>query len=231
MVSDGSDRSKLTMSQHLIASAEAGLLTVLMTNPIWVLKTRLCTQDIQHRSYKSIFDAAYKIAKNEGITAFYRGMIPAMFGVSHGAIQFAVYEQLKIARYNQRLAAGFSQDKAWALGSLEYVGMAALSKSIATLITYPYQVLKSRMQTSTSTGLEKLRVTSLISSMWHNEGFLGFYRGLFPNLIRVLPGTCITFGVYEAVSTYLQFRRHVYGSELLTLKNQQDDTSEGNEID
>lgn len=39
-----------------------------------------------------------------------------------------------------------------------------------------------------------------------NEGLLGFYKGLGPSTVRVLPGTCITFLVYEMVSDY--FRKH-----------------------
>lgn len=35
------------------------------------------------------------------------------------------------------------------------------------------------------------------------EGAKGFYKGLSVNLIRVIPATMITFGVYENVSCYL----------------------------
>jgi solute carrier family 25 folate transporter 32 len=38
------------------------------------------------------------------------------------------------------------------------------------------------------------------------EGYVGFYKGLAPNIIRVLPGTCITFLVYENLTQY--FKNH-----------------------
>ena len=38
------------------------------------------------------------------------------------------------------------------------------------------------------------------------EGMGGFYKGLRINIIRVLPGTMITFGAYEFFSTY--FKTH-----------------------
>lgn len=41
---------------------------------------------------------------------------------------------------------------------------------------------------------------STIGYIWKGEGLNGFYKGLGANLVRVLPGTCITFAVYEALS-------------------------------
>ena len=31
-------------AQHMMAAAEAGIVTLVLTNPIWVIKTRLCLQ-------------------------------------------------------------------------------------------------------------------------------------------------------------------------------------------
>lgn len=51
------------------------------------------------------------------------------------------YEQLKIARKDS----GFAPSTQ-AMATVEYIGMAAMSKIFATISTYPYQVVKSRMQ-------------------------------------------------------------------------------------
>lgn len=40
-------------------------------------------------------DAVRVILREEGPTGFYRGLLPALFLTSHGAVQFAVYEQFK----------------------------------------------------------------------------------------------------------------------------------------
>lgn len=50
--------------------------------------------------YRGMADALVKVYKMEGIRGLYRGFVPGMFGVSHGAIQFMVYEEMKTV-YNR----------------------------------------------------------------------------------------------------------------------------------
>lgn len=35
------------------------------------------------------------------------------------------------------------------------------------------------------------------------EGFIGFYKGLFPNLLKVVPAASITYVVYESMKKNL----------------------------
>lgn len=46
--------------------------------------------------YKHTGDAIIRIYKTEGLTSFYRGMFPSLIGVSHIALQFPLYEKLKV---------------------------------------------------------------------------------------------------------------------------------------
>jgi len=50
--------------------------------------------------YSGMADALVKVYQMEGIRGLYRGFIPGMFGVSHGAIQFMTYEEMKTV-YNK----------------------------------------------------------------------------------------------------------------------------------
>jgi solute carrier family 25 folate transporter 32 len=45
-------------------------------------------------------DALAKIYRAEGVRGLYKGFVPGMFGVSHGALQFMTYEEMK-NYYNQ----------------------------------------------------------------------------------------------------------------------------------
>ena len=47
-------------------------------------------------------DGLWKLARYEGVRGVYKGFAPGLFGVSHGAIQFMSYEEMKQAYCNQR---------------------------------------------------------------------------------------------------------------------------------
>ncbi|XP_056330895.1 solute carrier family 25 member 32b [Danio aesculapii] len=191
-------QKELTATEHLLSAAVAGAMTLCLTNPIWVTKTRLVLQynaDPTQKQYKGMMDALVKIYRHEGISGLYRGFVPGLFGTSHGALQFMAYEELKRDYNKYRKMQSDAK-----LNPLEYITMAALSKIFAVATTYPYQVVRARLQDQHNTynGL-----TDVVWRTWRNEGLLGFYKGMVPNLIRVTPACCITFVVYENVSRRL----------------------------
>lgn len=191
---------RLGPGQHMLAAAQAGLMTLVMTNPIWVVKTRMCLQYSTSElpealRYSSTLDAFRKIYRLDGIRGFYRGFVPGVFGVSHGALQFMAYEEMKKWYYHYYRDVAGSQ-----LGSLEYLVFAALSKLFATTVTYPYQVIRARLQDQHK---KYAGIVDCVTRTWKFEGYKGFYKGLLPNTLRVTPATAITFVVYENVAKLL----------------------------
>ena len=101
---------QLPPSSALLAASFSGVLTLTLTNPVWVVKTRLCLQSARldpstdlksnPRLYRGFFDALYKIAWYEGLKGLYSGYVPGLFGVSHGVVQFVAYEELKNRYHN-----------------------------------------------------------------------------------------------------------------------------------
>jgi solute carrier family 25 (mitochondrial folate transporter), member 32 len=61
----------------MLCATQAGILTLLMTNPIWVVKTRLCLQydnKIDFNSdkrYRGMIDGLSKIYRTEGLRGLY----------------------------------------------------------------------------------------------------------------------------------------------------------------
>ena len=151
-------------------------------------------------AYQSITSGVQQILKTEGPIGFYRGLIPALFGVGHGAIQFMTYERLK--NYRVRMKKDDHREMVSAkLGNLDYVVLSGVSKSIAGCVTYPYQVLRARLQTYDANLVYRGAVDAVVQ-IFAREGIAGFYKGLGPNLLRVLPSTWVTFLVYENTRDY-----------------------------
>lgn len=206
--------------QHMAAACEAGTIMVGLTNPIWLIKTRMQLQlrnaeatpvlsssspppppaasaatsappsevaaSMAHRAtprpstplptataapapaaaaaavapsnrtlaspsvapaarpYRGFLDAILTIVREEGVLALYKGSIPALLLVSHGGVQFVVYERLKQIAASSNTSAGSSS--ASTAGSPQYLAMGACAKIVASVTTYPFQVIKTRLQ-------------------------------------------------------------------------------------
>lgn len=221
---------KLSAGQHLLAASESGAITALMTNPIWVVKTRMFTTPRSLASaststvggqarappevYRGLWHGLVSIYRTEGVRGLYKGAGLALFGVSNGAIQFMAYEELKKWRTNvaaRKLTRspssagniGAVDTSMIKLSNAEYVIMSGVSKVAAILLTYPYQVVRSRIQNHTTSHIYP-NISTCIRLTYTQEGLRAFYKGLVPNLVRILPGTCVTFVVYENVSWALK---------------------------
>lgn len=184
---------------HLMAAMGAGVFTAVSTNPIWVVKTRLQTQSLQldaaHTRYNNIPHAVSTILKQEGVRAFFRGIMPSLIGVTHVCVQFPLYEQVKLRLANR------GNKELHELSFLELVLASMLSKTVASTVAFPHEVLRVRQQVSRSSGTTNL--FSLAKLIYTEDGLRGFYRGLSTNLFRVVPAAAITFVSFEYISRAL----------------------------
>ncbi|XP_078494770.1 solute carrier family 25 member 32 [Ciona intestinalis] len=195
-LNNGDGSKALTIPQYIGCGLVSGSATLAVTNPIWIAKTRLCLQyETQQKQYRGMTHAILDLYKQNGVRGLYKGFVPGLFGTSHGAIQFLVYEKLKI--WNARRKGKNIQDR---MDTFDVLAMSATSKLVAATSTYPYQVVRSRLQ-------DQNRVYSgvmdVIRTTFKNETWRGFYKGLTANLLRVTPACCITFYTYEMMVYYL----------------------------
>ncbi|CAC5422714.1 SLC25A32 [Mytilus coruscus] len=142
--------------------------------------------------YKGMLDGLLKIYKYEGIRGLYRGFVPGIFGISHGALQFMAYEEMKTL-FNQYL----NRPIDYRLGTTEYLTFAALSKIFAATLTYPYQVVRSRLQDQHRS---YNGVLDVLKQVWRYEGLAGFYKGCGVYMWHVTPNVMIVFLIMEKVT-------------------------------
>lgn len=88
------------------------------------------------------------------------------------------------------------------LGNTATLVISGSAKIFAGTVTYPYQVIRSRLQTYHSETRFGKGIRGVVAKIWKEEGWRGFYRGLGTNIVRVLPATWVTFLVYENVRYY-----------------------------
>lgn len=197
------------------SSLTAGACSTILTNPIWVIKTRLMSQSSKAKSasdgmrapwhYTSTLDAARKMYHNEGIKSFYSGLTPALLGLTHVAVQFPLYEYFKMKFTGYGMGDHPPEDS-----GANWLGISAatfLSKICASTATYPHEVLRTRLQTQQRRGLstsDGLAVKARYSGMLHmsrlilqEEGWRAFYAGIGTNLIRAVPAAMTTMLTYE----------------------------------
>lgn len=186
-------------------------MTQALTNPVWVLKTRMLSSDrAAPGAYPSMLVGARRLYAAEGWRGFYRGLGVSLVGVSHGAVQFAVYEPAKRLYLRGKMSLDPQQGsesrddtRLPRMSNEATVVISSTAKLVAGAVTYPYQVMRSRLQNYDAEERFGRGIRGVAAKLWREEGVRGFYRGLVPGVVRVMPATWVTFLVYENVKFYL----------------------------
>ncbi|KAI0484615.1 mitochondrial carrier [Xylariaceae sp. FL0804] len=179
----GRASKKLTTVESMIAGAIAGSATVILTNPIWVVNTRMTTrrERLEHghgagkpERAPSTVSTLAALLREEGPQALFRGVIPALVLVINPILQYTLFEQMKNA-VERRRRAGITPATAFLLG--------ALGKLFATSVTYPYITVKSQMHVA-DRGQRREGMTQAISRVIKEEGYAGLYKGIGPKVTQ-----------------------------------------------
>uniref|UniRef100_A0A0D9YNW4 EF-hand domain-containing protein n=2 Tax=Oryza TaxID=4527 RepID=A0A0D9YNW4_9ORYZ len=198
MKSKGENKSDIGTSGRLMAGGLAGAVAQTAIYPIDLVKTRLQTFACGSGKIPSLGALSRDIWMQEGPRAFYRGLVPSLLGmVPYAGIDLTVYETLK------------EMSKTYVLkdsdpGPLVQLGCGTVSGALGATCVYPLQVIRTRLQAQRANSEAAYRgMSDVFWKTLQHEGISGFYKGLVPNLLKVVPAASITYLVYETMKKSL----------------------------
>lgn len=160
----------LSTAFELVLGAAAGALTTLITTPVSVITTRQQTLPANER--QSVVETCKSIVAEEGIQGLWRGIQPSLLLCVNPAITYGSFEKIKqivLTVLKLQLTPGVNF----------LVG--ALSKTLATVITYPYIMAKVRLQWRPSKDMKDKVVAykgsiDVLTRVLKTDGFFGWYK-------------------------------------------------------
>ncbi|KAI9083969.1 hypothetical protein K1719_033965 [Acacia pycnantha] len=185
---------------HVLAGGMAGGIAQATIYPMDLIKTRVQTYVYREGVRIPRIAALSKdIWVQEGPRAFYRGLVPSLLGIiPYAGIDIAAYEALKDMSKKYILHDGEP-------GPLVQVGCGTVSGALGATCVYPLQVVRTRMQAQRSNASTAYKgMTEVFRRTFEQEGFRGFYKGIFPNLLKVIPSASITYVLYETITKGLK---------------------------
>jgi solute carrier family 25 protein 33/36 len=167
--------------------------------------------------YRNSFDCFVKVLQQEGIRGLFRGLGASYFGVAEATMQWVAYEQFKRLLLEHRAYAK-EDPLASTKEALDLFAVAATAKFVASITTYPHEVLRTRLRQvlnvevkDPQTGVVKTvcqtrykGMMDVFKTVAKEEGVLAFYGGMTAHLLRTVPNAAIMFLCYEYVVRFCQ---------------------------
>ncbi|KAL8154403.1 hypothetical protein V2J09_012163 [Rumex salicifolius] len=197
----GAGDGSVGMFSSLLVAALSGCVNVLMTNPIWVVVTRMQTHTkvskkleqnqtpsnpdeisvaaIEPLSYGTS-NAIQDLYGEAGFLGFWKGVFPTLIMVSNPSMQFMLYETML---KNLRRRRASTKNEVTAL-ELQFVSF-----------------MQSRLQAKQVTSADKRHnykgTSDAIMKMIQYEGLSGFYKGMSTKIVQSVLAAAILFMIKE----------------------------------
>lgn len=205
-VSSGSP--SLSPANALVVASVAGCCNVLLTNPIWVLATRLQTDARRVGRPRSLLEAFQQACREEGYQWAYKGVVPSLIMVCNPTVQYVLYEWLMARLRQWKVAKKVKNEESLKPTAIEVFFISALAKLGATLVTYPILLVKSRLQVGGENGIEGLAYRGTlhaIQTILAEEGFLGFYKGMGAKIVQSVLAAALMLMIKEKLADFTRY--------------------------
>ncbi len=171
-----------TNTNRLICGGISGIVATSVTHPVDVIKHRLmCYQNIN--TFK---DATIDIYKENGgkMRNYFKGYGSTISSLTPFiSLNFATFDFLKdnIVKNNE-------------INPTTTLMLGGFSALFSQTLCYPLDTIRRRMQNKEIVYKNGLDAGKKILK---HEGFLSFYKGLLPNILRMVPNTAIRFAIFD----------------------------------
>lgn len=188
---------------NLILAAAAGACTVIVTQPLDTASSRMQTSEFGKSKglWKSLSESTWREA--------FDGLGISLLLTSNPSIQYTVFDQLKQRLLRRRLKRKTGKEPSpEALSAFSAFFLGALSKCVATFLTYPAIRCKVMLQAAESDedGINqtpqrnKNTVSDALCSIWKREGPLGFYKGIQAQILKTVLSSALLLMIKEKIT-------------------------------
>ncbi|ODV89605.1 hypothetical protein CANCADRAFT_141233 [Tortispora caseinolytica NRRL Y-17796] len=167
-----------------ICGAVSGLISRFFVSPLDVIKISMQLRAASDHS-RTLYSTVIEIFEKEGLTAFWKGNLSAEILYStYGLSQFYTYRLV-----NRTL-------KDFEIGSTSNFLAGSIAALSATLITYPFDLLRTRFVAQSTHNKAYHSLRHAVTSIYRQDGLQGFFKGASLSLITVSPYMGIFFWTY-----------------------------------
>lgn len=192
---------KVNFYERAGSGLTAGGLAAMVGNPADLALIRMQSDGLKPKAeranYKSVVDALSRIAKNEGIGAWWAGAYPTVvraMALNFGQLAFfsEAKSQLKDTSLSPRM---------------QTLSASAIAGFFASFFSLPFDFVKTRLQKQSKGPDGKLPYNGMVDcfqKVIRNEGPLRFYRGFSTYYVRIAPHAMITLIVVSILHACLE---------------------------
>lgn len=183
----------------------AGLGAQAVVYPLEVIKTRVVVSKSSEfkGGVREVVQHAYRTG---GIREFYRGFLPNMVGiVVYRGLEMGIYSSIQqaVMLYRMQRQHMTRHDAALTTGEVGMTGMVA--SIVSQTVSYPFNVVRTRLQTQGSNGREKAYtgMVDCMVKMVRSKGVTALFSGLMANYLKAVPASTCAFMVFEKTQSLL----------------------------
>ncbi|KAI4311263.1 hypothetical protein MLD38_036169 [Melastoma candidum] len=187
---------------NLLVAIAAAACTVVVTQPLDTASSKMQTSEFGKSKglWKTITDRTWREA--------FDGLGISLLLTINPSIQYTVFDQLKLRVLKKHNEKRGKESSPMALSAFSAFVLGAVSKCVATCVTYPAIRCKVTIQAAESEEDEiddsdpntRKTVLGALQSIWRREGLFGFFKGLQAQILKTVLSSALLLMVKEKIT-------------------------------